>query len=100
MKTFITPYRYWVPVTEVESQTQGSRPRTQKKSGAKAKDSSGQTLSKPRTRMLVAMAKDQAQVLSKSKKNGLHKNFSGGLQKKTFSKNFSEVPQTFNNSKK
>ena len=43
----------------------------------------GQTLSRPRTGMLEA--KDQghkAQVLSKKKKKGLHKNFSGDLQKK------------------
>ena len=40
----------------------------------------------------------QAQVLSKKKK-GLHKNFSGNLHKKTFSKNFSSAPQNFNNSK-
>ena len=43
----------------------------------------GQTLSRPRTGMLEAKAKDQghkAQVLSKKK--GLHKNFSGDLQKK------------------
>ena len=43
----------------------------------------GQTLSRPRTGMLEA--KDQghkAQVLSKKKKKGLHKNFSGDLKKK------------------
>ena len=45
----------------------------------------GQTLSRPRTGMLEAKAKDQghkAQVLSKKKKKGLHKNFSGDLKKK------------------
>ena len=46
----------------------------------------GQTLSRPRTGMLEAKAKDQghkAQVLSKKKKKkGLHKNFSSDLQKK------------------
>ena len=69
----------------MESRTQGSRPRprTQKKSEAKAKDTKkirgqgqgqpfrGQTLSRPRTGMLEAKAKDQghkAQVLSKKKK--------------------------------
>ena len=59
-------------------------------------------------------AKDQghkAQVLSKKKKKGLHKNFSGDLQKKKkvftkifqaistkkrFPKNFSSAPQNFN----
>ena len=46
----------------------------------------GQTLSRPRTGMLEAKAKDQghkAQVLSKKKKKkGLHKNFSSDLKKK------------------
>ena len=83
----------------------------------------GQTLSRPRTGMLEAKAKDQghkAQVLSKkkkkvftkifqaiSKKKGLHKNFLGDLKKKKvftkifqaistkkrFPKNFSSTPQ-------
>ena len=100
---------------EVESRTQGSRPRTQKKSEAKAKDS----LSEDRhsrgqgTGMLEAKAKDQGhkrwcspkkkkkkkkglhenflgdlQIKKKKKKKGLHKNFSGDLHKKTFSKEF------------
>ena len=60
----------------------------------------GQTLSRPRTGMLEAKAKDQghkAQVLSKKKKKkGLHKNFSGDLHEKTLSKNFSTAPQNFN----
>ena len=75
----------------------------------------GQTLSRPRTGMLEAKAKDQghkAQVLSKKKKKkGLHKNFSGDLQKKKkkkkglhqaistkkrFPKIFSTAPQNFN----
>ena len=71
---------------EVESRTQGSRPRprTQKKSEAKNSLSEdrhsrgqGQECSRPRTR---------AQVLSKKK--SLHKNFSSDLHKKTFPKNF------------
>ena len=104
-------------VSEVESRTQGSRPRprTQKKSEAKAKDSlsedrhsrgQGEECSRPRT---------QAQVLSKKKKKVLHKNFSVDLQKqkkrvftktfqaistkKRFPKNFSSAPQNFYNSK-
>ena len=53
----------------------------------------GQTLSRPRTGMLEAKAKDQghkAQVLSKKKKKkkGLHKNFSSDLHDKTLSKKF------------
>ena len=86
-------------LAEVESRTQGSRPRprTQKKSEAKAKDSlsedrhsrgQGQECSRPRPRT-------QAQVLSKKKKKGLHKNFSGDLQKKKRSsqKFFKRSPQ-------
>ena len=79
----------------------------------------GQTLSRPRTGMLEAKAKDQghkAQVLSKKKKKkglqknfsgdlqkkkkkkkkGLHKNFSSDLHEKTLSKKFSTAPQNFN----
>ena len=77
----------------------------------------GQTLSRPRTGMLEAKAKDQGHKRkcspkkkkkrssqkffrrSPKKKKGLHKNFSGDLLKKTFSKNFSSAPQNFNNSK-
>ena len=45
----------------------------------------------PRTDTLEAKAKDQghkAQVLSKKKKKGLHKNFSSDLHEKTLSKKF------------
>ena len=80
-----------LPSAEVESRTQGSRPRprprTQKKSEAKAKDSlsedrhsrgQGQECSRPRPR-----TKDTKRKCSpKKKKKGLHKNFSGDLQKK------------------
>ena len=75
----------------------------------------GQTLSRPRTGMLEAKAKDQGQKrkCSPKKKKGLYKNFSGDLQKKKvstkifqaistkkpFPKNFSSAPQNFNNSK-
>ena len=73
----------------MESRTQGSRPRprTQKKSEAKAKASlsedrhsrgQGQECSRPRPR-----TKDTKRKCSpKKKKKGLHKNFSGDLQKK------------------
>ena len=72
----------------------------------------GQTLSRPRTGMLEAKTKGQGH---KRTKKGLHKKFSGDLQKKEkkvftkifqaistkkrFPKNFSSVPQNFNNSK-
>ena len=46
----------------------------------------GQTLSRPRTGMLEAKAKDQGHKRKCSpKKKGLHKNFSSDLHKKTFS---------------
>ena len=54
----------------------------------------GQTLSRPRTGMLEAKAKDQGHKRKcsqkKKKKKGLHKNFSGDLKKKkSLHKNFS-----------
>ena len=74
-------------LSEVESRTQGSRPRprTQKKSEAKAKDSlseirhfrgQGQECSRPRPR-----TKDTS-ASALQKKKGLHKNFSGDLPPK------------------
>ena len=58
----------------------------------------GQTLSRPRTGMLEAKAKDQGhkRKCSPNKKKGLHKNFSGDLQKKRSSKKFFNAPQNFN----
>ena len=105
-------------IPEVESRTQGSRPRTQKKSEAKAKDSlfedrhsrgQGQEC----LRLRPKTKNTSASALQKKKK--LHKNFSGDLQKKKkkvftkifqaistikrFPKIFSSTPQNFNNSK-
>ena len=77
----------------MESRTQGSRPRTQKKSEAKAKDSlsedrhsrgQGQECSRPRPR-----TKDTKRKCSQKKK-GLHKNFSGDLRKKKKKKRSSQ----------
>ena len=52
----------------------------------------GQTLSRPRTGMLEAKAKDQGHKHKcspkKKKKKGLHKKFSNDLHKKTFFKKF------------
>ena len=96
LKHFFSRIQVGTYVPEVESRTQGSRPRprTQKKSEAKAKDSlsenrlsrgQGQECSRPR-------AKDQGhkRKCSPKKKKGLHKNFSGDLQikKKGLHKNF------------
>ena len=102
--------------SEVESRTQGSRPRprTQKKSEAKAKDSLsedrhsrglGQECSRPKPRT-------QAQVLSKKKKStqkffrrsskkkkeAFTKIFQAISTKKRFPKNFSNAPQNSKNS--
>ena len=104
----------------MESRTQGSRPRprprTQKKSEAKAKakDSlsedrhsrgQGQECSRPRPR-----TKDTERKCSpKKKKKGLHKNFSGDLQKKkkkVFTKIFQAIstkrrfPQNFSSERR
>ena len=59
----------------------------------------GQTLSRPRTGMLEAKAKDQghkAQVLSKKKKKVFTKIFQAISTKKRFPKKFSSAPQNFN----
>ena len=87
----LCPPHFGLLKAEVESRTQGLRPRrrTQKKSEAKAKDSlsedrhsrgQGQECSRPRTKDTSACALQ--------KKKGLLKNFSSDLLKKTFSKNF------------
>ena len=70
----------------------------------------GQTLSRPRTGMLEAKAKDQGHKRKCSpkkkrssqkffrrspKKKGLHKNFSSDLHKKTFSKKFFKCSTKF-----
>ena len=71
----------------------------------------GQTLSRPRTGMLEAKAKDQGHKRKKKgphknfsgdlrkKKKGLHKNFSSDLHEKTFSKKFFKRSTNFNYSK-
>ena len=77
---------------EVESRTQDSRPRTQKKSEAKVKDSlsedrhsrgQGQECSRPRTKDTSASALQKKKVL--------HKKFSGDLKKKVFTKIFQAI---------
>ena len=69
---------------EVESRTQGSRPRTQKNFEAKDKPSRGQG---PRT---------QTQVFSKKKKD-LQKFVSGDLKKKQGLQNFFQAKKVFKN---
>ena len=57
----------------------------------------GQTLSRPRTGMLEAKAKDQGhkRKCSPNKKKGLHKNLPSDLHKKTFSKKFFKRSKKF-----
>ena len=98
---------YFAP--EVESRTQGSRPRTQKNPRprprtafprtdfleAKDRNARGQGQG-PRTQAQVLYKKKglhkifsgDLQKIKKIKKQGLHKNFSGDLHKKTLSKIF------------
>ena len=89
-------------LTEVKSRTQGSRPRprTQKKSEAKAKNSlyedrhsrgQGQKCSRPRTKDTSASALQKKKVFTKI--------FQAISTKKRFPKNFSSAPRNFNNSK-
>ena len=96
---------YEIKQSEVESRTQGSRPRprTQKKYEAKAKDSpsedrtsrgQGQECSRPRPRTQAASVLQKKKVF----KNFFF-NFSGDLQKKDLQKFFSGNLQNFNNSK-
>ena len=91
--------------TEVESRTQGSRPRprTQKKIRGQGQGQPfrGQTFSKPRTGMLEAKAQDQGhkRKCSPPQKKVLTKIFQAISTKKRFPKNFSGAPQNFNNSK-
>ena len=62
----------------------------------------GQTLSRPRTGMLEAKAKDQGhkrKCSPKKKKKVFTKIFQAISTKKRFPKNFSSAPQNFNNSK-
>ena len=86
-------------LTEVESRTRGSRPRTQKKSEAKDSLSEdrhsrgqGQECSRPRT-------KDTSASALQKKKKVFTKIFQAISTKKRFPNNFSGAPQNFNNSK-
>ena len=104
-----------VPIAEVESRTQGSRPRprTQKKSEAKAKDSlsedrhsrgQGQECSRPRTMDTSASALQKKRSSKKffrrsAKKNVFTKIFQAISSKRRFPKHFSSAPQNLNNSK-
>ena len=101
----------------MESRTHGSRPRprTQKKSEAKAKNSlsedrhsraQGQECSRPRTKVTSASALQKKkglqkifQAISKKKKKVFTKAFQAISSKRRFPKNFSSAPQNFNNSK-
>ena len=98
-------------LAEVESRTQGSRPRprTQKKSEAKAKDSLSEDRTsrgqgpRTQTQVLTPPPKKKAftkifQAISKKKKV-FTKIFQAIFMKNCFPKNFSSAPQNSNNSK-
>ena len=77
--------------SEVESRTQGSRPRTQKIRGQdQGQPFRGQTLSRPRTGMLEAKAKDQGhkRKCSPKKKRSSQKFFKRSPRKSVFQKIF------------
>ena len=84
----VVNYTVLLIIPEVESRTQGSRPRprTQNKPEATAKDSL--TEDRP-SRGQGQGPRAQAQVLSKKK--GLQKSFSGDLKKKVFRKIFQAI---------
>ena len=110
-------------MTEVESRTQGSRPRTAfpRTDTLEAKDRNARGQGQgPRTQaQVLSKLKSRRSPKKKKKKKGLHKNFLGDLQKKKkkkkkkvfskifqtistkqrFPKNFSSASQNFNNSK-
>ena len=67
---------------EVESRTQGSRPRprTQKKIQDQGQPFRGQTLSRPRTGMLEAKDQGHSCKCTPKKKNVVKRSFSGNLQ--------------------
>ena len=77
---------------EVESRTQGSRPRTQKKIRGQGQGQPFRTLSRPRTGMLEAKAKDQGHKRKcspkKRKKRSSQKFFKRSPPKNVFQKIF------------
>ena len=85
-------YRGGVEDTRLETK---AKAKDTKKIRGQGQPFRGQTLSRPRTGMLEAKAKDQGhkrECSPKKKKKGLHKKFLGDLQKKKkkkFHKNFS-----------
>ena len=106
LRPFLTIIGNRIKIRDVEAR--GGVEDTRLEAKAKAKDTKkirgqgqgqgqpfrGQTLSRPRTEMLEAKAKDQGHKRKCSpKKKGLHKNFSGDLQKKSSQKFFKRSPQ-------
>ena len=89
--------------SEVESRTHGSRPRTQKKIRGQGQSQGqhfrGQTLSRPRTGMLEAKAKDtSASALQKNNRSS--KNFFQAFSSKKHLKFFFRRPTKFQQFKK
>ena len=84
-------------LAEVESRTQGSRPRTQKNPRPRTAFPRTDTLEAKDRNARGQGPRTQAQVLSKKKV--FTKTFQAISTKKRFPKNFSSAPQNFNNSK-
>ena len=93
--TRLLDWRHAVKITQVQRWSRGHKARGQGQGHKKIRGQGqeqpfrGQNLSRPRTGMLEAKAKDQGHKRKCSpKKKGLYKNFLSDLHKKTFSKNF------------
>ena len=81
----------WSPGHKARGQGQGHK-KIRGQGQGQGQPFRGQTLSRPRTGMLEAKAKDQGHKRKcspkKKRKKSLHKNFSGDLHEKTFFKKF------------
>ena len=88
------------PWPEVESRTQGSRPRPRTQKKSEAKDSLFEDIHSQGPRTGILEAKDQGHKRNCSpKKRSSQKFFKRSPQKNVFPKNFSSTSQYFNNSK-
>ena len=89
-------HHFTLYVSEVESRTQGSRPRIQKKirDQGQGQPFRGQTLSRPRTGMLEAKAKDQGHKRKCSQKKRSSQKFFRRFQKKKSSQKFFQAIST------
>ena len=101
LSSFCLPWAYFNNANQRWSRGHKARGQGQghKKIRGQEQPFRGQTLSRPRTGLLEAKAKDQGHKRKCSSKKSPHKNFSGDLHKKRFPKKFSGASRNFNNSK-